>query len=226
MEWTRRRVGPGGLVIIHNTTTPMFSTENFADYVVANEWGYGTWKDPGPGLEELPLEWSLVGARSRGVISYGQLNAQSPKRLHRLFALEALLSGVTPWPASPETFDLLPLLKPLGNIETYRFADWRNQAVNLEGTRCASAIYSRPGESYILLGNLESKPQEVRCVVQPNKLPYPLASPAAATVSGGETGPSEDAEQAGRRNLNVGRLVGEGVNVTVPADSAVLLHIR
>jgi hypothetical protein len=96
MEWTRRRVGPRGLVIIHNTTTPMFATENFADDIVANEWGYGKWSSQGPNLPELPLEWSLVGARPRGVISYGQLDANAPRRLHRLFALEALLAGVTP----------------------------------------------------------------------------------------------------------------------------------
>ncbi len=80
---------------------------------------------------------------------------------------------------------------------------------NLEGTRCASAIYNRPGESYILLGNLESKPQEVRCVALPNKLPYPSASPAAATVLVERLAPRRRAEQAGRRNLNVGRMVAK-----------------
>jgi hypothetical protein len=226
MEWTRRRVGPGGLIILHNTTTPMFATENFADAVVANEWGYGTWKDQGPPLEELPLEWSLVGARARGVISYGQLNAQSPKRLHRLFALEALLSGVTPWPASAETFELLPLLKPLGEFEQYRFVDWRNQVVTLDGVRCASAIYSRPGEAYLLLGNLERTAQEVRCIVQPKNLPRPLAAPVAATVWGAATGTNGVAQPSDKRNLDVGQLIGEGAKVTLPADSMVLLHIR
>ncbi|MCL4194726.1 MAG: hypothetical protein KJZ87_23510, partial [Thermoguttaceae bacterium] len=51
MEWTRRRVGPEGLVIIHNTTTPMFATENFADHVVATEWGYKKWTEGAPKLE-------------------------------------------------------------------------------------------------------------------------------------------------------------------------------
>ena len=51
MEWTRRRVGPGGLVIVHNTTTPMFATENFADDVVATEWGYRRWTDRAPDLQ-------------------------------------------------------------------------------------------------------------------------------------------------------------------------------
>ena len=107
MEWTRSRVGPDGLVIVHNTTTPMFATENFADYVVATEWGYRKWTDRAPDLQDLPLEWSLVGAVPRGVISYGVLDKNAPRRLHRLFALEALLGGVTPWPASEETFALV-----------------------------------------------------------------------------------------------------------------------
>jgi hypothetical protein len=202
----------------------MFSTENFADYVVANEWGYGNWKEDGPTLADLPLEWSLVGARARGVISYGQLKADSPKHLHRLFALEAFLSGVTPWPASPETFELMPLLKPLGDLAQYRFADWRNQAVRLDGPRCASAIYSRPGEAYILLGNLDKNLQLVRCIVQPQKLPHPLSSPVAATLWGRVVG--VDAGDPGSQELNVGQLLGEGVKVTIPADSAVLLQLR
>ncbi len=224
MEWTRRRVGPNGMVIVHNTTTPMFATENFADYVVANEWGYGTWQDQGPSLQELPLEWSLVGARARGVISCGQLNAQSPQRLHRVFALEALLSGVTPWPASPETFELLSLLKPLGELTGYRFADWRNEAVHLEGTRCAAAVYSRPGEAYVLLGNMEKNPQAVRCIVHPGKLPYPLTSPVAATVTSSGTGPNVRTTEPLR--LEARQLMGPGIQVLVPADNAVVLHIQ
>ena len=62
---------------------------------------------------------------------------------------------MTPWPASEETFELLPLLKPLGDMGAYRFADWRNQAVTLSHPRCASAVYSRPGEAYLLLANLD-----------------------------------------------------------------------
>ena len=124
----------------------------------------------------------VLGRRtSRGVISYGVLDAKAPRRLHRLFAIEALLGGVTPWPASQETFQLLPLLKPLGDIESYRFADWRNEAVTLSHDRCAAAVYSRPGEAYLLLANLDQDPHEVTCVLHPEKLPYPLAHPVAAT---------------------------------------------
>jgi hypothetical protein len=108
MEWTRRRVGPRGLIIVHNTTTPMFATENFADDVVANEWGYGKWSEKGPSLAELPLEWSLVSARRRGVISYGQLDARAPRRLHRLFALEALLGGGHPMAGQSGDFRDVP----------------------------------------------------------------------------------------------------------------------
>jgi len=215
MEWTRQRVGPRGLVIIHNTTTPMFATENFADDVVANEWGYGKWSGKGAGLADLPLEWSLVGARSRGVISYGQLDAQSPKRLHRVFALEALLSGVSPWPASPETFETFAVLKKIGDLETCRFADWRNKALVLEGTRCASAIYSRKGESFLLLANLDEAPQEVRFILKSENLPFPIASPQSATLKANQD-----------TTLNISEMTKEGVKILIPGDTVVLVQVR
>ena len=226
MEWTRRRVGPRGLIILHNTTTPMFATENFANDIVANEWGYGKWSGQGPSMQELPLEWSLVGARPRGVISYGQLDAQSPRRLHRLFALEALLGGVTPWPASPETFELYPVLKPIGALERCRFADWRNEAVSLGGSRCASAIYSRPGESWLVLGNLNESAQEIRCVLHPAKLPYPLPSFTSATLIPSSSTATNASEKPNPAALDVQQLTRDGVSVPIPADSAVLLRVR
>jgi hypothetical protein len=226
MEWTRRRVGPRGLVIIHNTTTPMFATENFADDIVANEWGYGKWSGKGPNLQELPLEWSLVGARSRGVISYGQLDAQAPRRLHRLFALEALLAGVTPWPASPETFELFQVLRPIGALESCRFADWQNQAVTIRGARSASALYSRPNESWLVLGNLDESAQEVRCVLHPDKLPYPLSSVTSATLFPSSNTSTNVSDKAVPLPLDAQQLTGGGVTLTIPPDTAVLLHVR
>ena len=226
MEWTRHRVGPKGLVILHNTTTPMFATENFADDIVANEWGYGKWSGNGPGLQELPLEWSLVGARRRGVISYGQLDAQSPRRLHRLFALEALLAGVTPWPASPESLEVFPVLSPIGTLENCRFADWRNRSVTLKGERTASAIYSRPDESWLLLANLDASAQEVSCVLHPDQLPYPLKSiSSAAMLPSGQTTPKAG-EKSAPVLLDVRQLTSDGITLTIPPDSAVLVHVR
>ncbi len=226
MEWTRQRVGPHGLIIVHNTTTPMFATENFADDVVANEWGYGKWSGGGPSLQDLPLEWSLVGARPRGVISYGQLDAQAPRRLHRLFALEALLAGVTPWPASPETFELFPVLKPIGPLETCRFADWRNEAVTLAGARAGCAIYSRPDESWLVLGSLEASARDVRCVLRPDKLPYPLTSVTSATLLSSNEPDHSSGGKAVPVTLDVQQLTGQGLTVTIPPDTAVLLRVR
>ncbi len=226
MEWTRKRLGPDGLVIIHNTTVPMFVTENFSDHVVATEWGYGKWTDRAPALDDLPLEWTLAGARSRGVISYGTIDENAPRRLHRLFALEALLGGVAPWPPSPETFELLPLLKPLGDISSCRFADWRNRAVHLSDPLCAAAVYSRQGESYLLLANLDAKPRKVTCVLDPGKLPYPLARPSSVSLAAGAPdaggGPGRDTAPV----LDIARLIGQGLEVTIPGDGAVVLRVR
>ena len=220
MEWTRQRVGPSGLVIIHNTTTPMFAAENFANHIVATEWGYKKWTDRAPDLADLPLEWSLAGARSRGVISYGTLDSTAPRRLHRLFALEALLGGVTPWPASPETFELVTLLKPLGDLATYRFADWRNQAVALSDSRCAAAVYSRPGEAYLLLANLDSTAKEVTCRLQPARLPHPLSRLTTVRKL------LASATTADRSNLDAGQLAGEGIKLTLPGDGTILVQVR
>lgn len=226
MEWTRKRVGPGGLVIIHNTMVPMFATENFADHVVATEWGYQKWTDRAPDLADLPLEWSLAGARSRGVISYGSIGGGAPRRLHKLFALEALLGGVTPWPPSPEGLRVMPLLYPLGDIASYRFTDWRNPAVSLSDRRCASAVYSRPGEAYLLLANLDWAPHEVTCVLRPENLPYPLARPAAASMVASGSGPPGPRVKAAAEALDVAALVGGGVKVTIPGDGAAVIRVR
>jgi len=216
MEWTRRRVGPHGLIIVHNTTTPMFATENFADYVVATEWGYDKWTDRAPDPKDLPLEWTLAGARPRGVISYGTIDSKAPRVLHRLFALEAFLGNVTPWPASPETFEMLPRLKPLGDIESYRFADWRNQAITLSDPRCASAAYSRPGEAWALLANLDSNPREVTCHLDPTKLPYPIARLSSATRL---------EPNSGATDLDIRQLVGEGLKLTLPGADATFIRL-
>jgi len=226
MEWTRRRVGPHGLVIVHDTGTPMFATENFADDVVAHEWGYAKWSGEGPDLQALPLEWSLVGARPRGVISYGMIDAQAPRHLHRLFALEALLAGVTPWPASPEAFDLFPVLKPIGKFEDYRFVDWRNQAVTLEGGRSGCCIYSRPGESWLVVGNQNASTNEVRCVLHPEKLPYPLSSVTTATLFPSRDNTSDASAKPAPVGLDAGQLTGGGVTLTIPPESALLLQVR
>ena len=226
MEWTRGRVGPGGLVIIHNTTTPMYATENFADFVVATEWGYEKWTDRAPDLHKLPLEWSLVGALSRGVISYGVLDANSPRRLHRAFALEAFLGGVAPWPASEETFALLPLLKPLGDLTSYRFADWRSPAVSLSHPRCAAAVYSKPGEACLLLANLDPSPREVTCVLHPEKLPFPYPADRPMTATQLAVSPAAASPPQTATPLDAGQITGRGMKITLPGDGAVLVRVK
>lgn len=221
MEWTRKRVGPDGLIIVHNTTTPMFATENFANYVVATEWGYKAWSDAPTRLEELPLEWSFAGARPRGVISYGLIPAGAPRRFHRVFALEALVSGVTPWPAGPEGFDVFRPLAAIGEIESFCFRDWRRPGARLEGEGFAACSYGRPGESFLIVANLEGRARPVRVSVRASELPHPLAELRSAEIvepGGGEGGAP--------RALDAARLGGEGLEIEVPGDGTVLIRLR
>ena len=158
--------------------------------------------------------------------SYGQIDANADRHLHRLFALYALVSGVTPWPASPETFTLFAPLGQIEDIASHRFADWRNTAVRLEGDRCASAVYSRPGQCYLLVANLDPVPKQVRCAVRLDQLPHALPAPTSATlVASGLSSPTDSDPTVGSA-LDVGRLTGEGIAIPVPGDSTVLIRLR
>ncbi|MCZ2149836.1 MAG: DUF6259 domain-containing protein [Bryobacterales bacterium] len=215
MEWTRERVGPKGLVIVHNTMAPMFATENFADRVVGMEWGYGKLSRSVPPVEELPVEWSFAGARSRGVIGYGSIDQGAPEHLRRVFAVETLLTGVAPWPASEEAIALYKILAPLGDLTRYQFQDRRNRAVKVDAADCITAVYSREGEAWILLGNTSSEARQARVKISPGNLPVPLRSLGSVQqMEGGVTA-----------SLDASRVAGEGETVRIPAAGVVLLRI-
>ncbi len=216
MEWTRRRVGPDKLVIVHTTGAPMFAVENYADYVICMEWGYGKLLDGMPKPDQLPLEWNFAGARPRANTEYGTIDAEATPRVHRLFYLTALMTGTTPWPASDEALELFKILQPLGDIERYDFQDWRNRAVQLDQNDCISAVYSRPGHAYVLLANLTPNAKTITCTIDSRTLKYPLASVRSAKlVAAGSS-----------RSLKTGRLAGAGEKISVPGDGVVLLHLQ
>lgn len=215
-EWTRQRVGPDGLVIIHNTLVPMFVTENFASHVVGLEFTYNKLIADVPGLEELPLEWNFPGTRSRGIIASGTVERNAPRRIYRLHALAALMTNVTPWRANPETIELFKMLRPLGDLENYRFEDWRTPAVVLDGRRCYAALFSRPGETYLFLANFNPVPQRVTCAIRPGALPHPLEKLVTAEVL----------VPALPEPLSLERLVGPGESIILPADGAVLIRLK
>jgi hypothetical protein len=196
--------------------TPMLAVENFADYVVGMEWGYGPLLDVMPRPAELPLEWNFAGARSRADIEYGCIAPAAPQRIHRLFYLTTLMTGTAPWPASDEAAELFQILKPLGCLERYQFQDWRNRAVRVGDDELLSAIYSRPGESFILLANLQPKARETICRIDPRALQNRIAAIRSAALI------DKDNTYA----LDVQNLVRTGERIILPADGARLLHLK
>ncbi|MGH9469562.1 MAG: DUF6259 domain-containing protein, partial [Terriglobia bacterium] len=92
MEWTRERVGPGGLLLIHDSNSPVMAIENFTNAIVTMEWGYGKLSTAMPHPRNLPLEWSLVGARARAVTEYGNIDKSAPAELHQLFYLTTMIT--------------------------------------------------------------------------------------------------------------------------------------
>ncbi|MCK5000541.1 MAG: hypothetical protein KAS23_13445, partial [Anaerohalosphaera sp.] len=213
MEWTRKRVGHDGVIILHNTLVPMFATENFANYVVGMEFSYGKLSVSMPKPSELPLEWSFVQGRPRAVIGYGTITPDAPKRLRKLHAITTLMTSVAPWPASKEAIDLYKMLKPLGNIEEYKFEDWRNGAVLTNDSDGITAVYSKPGEAWVLVANTSPTKKDVSCIIKSEKLPYPMKSIKSARVIGKDS------------KLNVGKLTGAGASILIDADDVIMIHI-
>ncbi|MGH9470347.1 MAG: hypothetical protein ACRD1N_08410, partial [Terriglobia bacterium] len=129
--------------------------------------------------------------------------------------LTTMITGIAPWPASDGALEVFKLVKPLGNLEQYQFEDWRNRAVHLSRAQCYSAVYSRPGESYIILTNMNSKPARVMCSVDPAKLKSPLGTLSSASLIA----------PTGTTRLDSSALTGAGERITLPAASAVLIHL-
>jgi hypothetical protein len=215
-EWTRERVGPHGLILVHNTMNPMLAVENFTNAVCTMEWGYGQVSTAMPKPEDLPLEWNLAGARSRAVIEYGAISTGAPAQVRQQFYLTALITGVSTWPASDAALQLFKLLSPLGELSQYDFDDWRNTVVSFGCADCYSAVYSRPDEAYIVLANLSAIPAKVRCQVNPSALSHPISQVRAATLS------SEG--QVSR--LDPAMLTDAGQEIPIPAATALLIHLR
>jgi len=215
MEWTRERVGPEGVVIIHNTLAPMFATENFASYIVGMEFTYGTLMGSMPKPADLPPEWNFVGARPRAVIAYGTIARNAPKRIYKLHAITTLMTSVAPWPATEEAMSLYMILKPLGDIEQYKFEDWRTKSVILDDKDCLAAVYSKAGEAYILVANLDLVAKKVRIHINPKELPVPLFSIISADIIGKSS-----------ISLQPAKLTDSGEEITVPADDVVLIRIK
>jgi hypothetical protein len=215
MEWTRQRVGPGGLVIIHNTMAPMFVTENFANYVVSMEWGYGKLIKDVPPLTELPPEWNFADARPRGVIGYGTMHPDASAELKRKLALEALLTGVTPWPVMPEAIGIHQVLLPLGNLNQYKFSNWQNKSVKLNDTLCASAIYSKQDTAFLIIGNLGNKQSVVTVRLNASSLPFPIVNPGSVRIFD-NSGGSETSKKI---------ISTKGEKITIPPLGEVVLRI-
>jgi hypothetical protein len=194
----------------------MLAVENFADYVVGMEWGYGPLLDGMPKPEELPLEWNFAGARSRADIEYGSIAEAASPRVRRLFYLTTLMTGTAPWPASYEAAELFKILRFVGNPELYQFEDWRNHAVKLSGDDYLSAIYSRPGEAHILLANLGSKARELVCQIDPQAIKNPIASLVSAFL----------VDEDEKTTLNPESLITRGERILVPAGGARLMHLK
>lgn len=207
VAWTRQRVGPEGLMILHNTMVPMAATENYADSIVAMEWGYSRLSEGAPALDDLPLEWSFMGHRSRGVIGYGCLEKDAPERVHRQMTQRAVLTGVCPWPADDLAMEMHMPLKG-EDLTKLKFADALSGVAEAESG--AAAVYHGADEALVLVGNLEAERRTVRCRVD-----------VARTALGKAEGYVVEG-----KTMTAAALREEGFELEVEGDGAALVRVK
>jgi len=169
MEWTRQRVGRDGLVIVHNTMVPCAAVENFADCVVAMEWGYGKLSHAAPGLDDLPLEWDFMGARPRGVIAKNCIAPGGDPTIERQMALRCLVTGSAPWPAGDVAREAFLPLRDL-ELKRHRFFPWRRGAVASDNAALAGAVYASANSLIVVVVNLSGAAQSGRCELRADVL--------------------------------------------------------
>lgn len=213
MRWTRQRVGPDGLCIVHSSSPPMAALENYVDFVAVMEGGYSKLSTGAPALADLPPEWSFMGARSRGVIGYGCLEDSAPERVHRQMTLRCLLAGSAPWPALDRD---LEMFAPLAgrDFSPFIFHDWRNRIAVARDAGTATAVYRGEERMLVLVGEMEGLARETRCTVD---------------AGGGALGAhAEFRITSGGSSVKVGRdeLMRTGVRVKLPADGVTLIEIE
>ena len=164
MEWTRERVGPEGLVTIHNTMVPMLAVENFADYVLGMEWGYGSLAHRRAQTRRFALGMELRRGALAGRHRVRQRGRERAGARPPPFSPHRSPNGHRALARQPQAAELFKVLQPLGDLERYQFEDWRNRAVKLPaGEDFLSAVYSRPGKAYVLLAKKQPITREIVC---------------------------------------------------------------
>lgn len=213
MEWTRQRVGPEGLIIVHDTMTPCAATENFANHVVGMEWGYTRLSTAVPHPDDLPLEWNFMGARPRGVISRCCLTRDADESLFRQMTLRCLLTGTAPWPAEDRDLEMFsPLIQE--DLHSYSFADWRTEALRINNPSVAGAIYHRTDAALVLLGNMSGIPQAFQVTLNVRGLTLRQCGRYMVRQAQGDGSPASPEE-----------LASDGFTGTVDGDCLTVIRI-
>lgn len=216
MEWSRKHVGPDGMLIIHNTMNPCMATENFADYVIGLEWGSGKLLDGVPRLRDLPFEWNFVGSRSRGLITGGCVEPDAPEAVYRKRLNQCLLTGVSPWRAEELDWEVMGALSRL-DLSKSRFLDWRNKVADAGLCGVDFAAYDSAKYAVLIAANSKDESVKAKVCVCGEMLQLRKAEKYSVTdiVAGGKP-----------KTVTAKQFFETGLPVEIAANSSRLLRIE
>jgi len=149
--WTRKRVGPNGLVFLHLSGVPMMVIENVTDFVFTHE--ELNMLAPGPG--EFSPETDFAGITTHHIVE-SKATDTLEKKIR--FAIGCFLEGFWITPAvSISAEDLsFQMTKKLTqyDITTYSFIPAREKPVWIKGDGLMASFYWKKGKAIIHLANL------------------------------------------------------------------------
>ena len=149
--WTRKRVGPDGLIFLHLSGVPMMVVENVADFVFTHE----EFNHLLPMPFDFCPEVYFAGICEHQIVSSRAAN--TPEKWRR-FVLSCFLEGLwvcPPMNANPDDI-ILELMKKLTsyNISNYSFLPSTKKPAEIDGFDIFSSLYWKKGKAIIFIANL------------------------------------------------------------------------
>jgi len=210
LRWSRARVGPDGVVFLHNSATPTMIGENLADLVYLGE--HTDPSIPLPGRMSPDMEFIPIAPRN-GIL-------MGPWKSEEEGILAHLLEG---WPVTAigmedskaNDFALAEYRRLSGyGLDRYRFLRAGERPVATSPEAVYASLYHRRGHAVVYAANLSDR--RVVAVLRPDLVAVGWKPSARVTVT----------TPRGAAQLPLERLQAEGVRVALPPFGAAVVECR
>ncbi|HOK80633.1 MAG TPA: DUF6259 domain-containing protein [bacterium] len=151
--WTRKRVGPNGIVFLHLSGVPVMVIENTADIVYTHE--DLPWLAPYPG--DFSPESDFAGITGHQITT---CNLCTDSEKEKFFTLSCFLEGL--WVCPRNISDNDPVIKEMKkfsqyDLTSYQFQPASEKPVHITSTNIYASLYWKKDSALIYVANLSNQ---------------------------------------------------------------------